>query len=57
MQSLPAKGRQGNLRLGGKQGGLRLEPWPIYGIADDRMSDRGKMNSDLVGSPRLQRAR
>jgi hypothetical protein len=53
MQGLSAKGRKRGARLRPQLIRLALEARPVDVVAQERMSDRGKMDADLVGASGL----
>lgn len=56
VQRLTRKRGYDGCRLGRKCVGLRLVGGPVIAITDQRMSDMGQMNTDLMGSTRLKTA-
>src|SRR5262249_58277274 len=56
MQSLSAKGRERGFGVVGELASLGFEAAAVDGVAEERMPDRGEVDADLVGAPRLKPA-
>src|SRR5882672_8649666 len=56
MQGLSAKGLEGESGVRPKVGRLGLEARPVDLVTQERVTDRGEVNTDLMGAPGLEPA-